>query len=169
MTKTTGNKFLIIGSLGLLTGTLDAIAAIIIAYPASPSQIFSYIASGLFGARSASGNNMILWGILFHYLIATLFSVAFFTLHPKFKGLTKNKYLLGIIYGLLIWIVMNLAILPLTNVPKQPERLHINWLAILKGVSALIISVGIPISVVAERYYIKQARRRSRRHKHRSA
>ena len=52
----------------LLTGTLDAIAALLIGYKVSPQIIFQYIASGWFGPRAAfaGGTSMVLWGILFH-------------------------------------------------------------------------------------------------------
>ncbi|HTD99653.1 MAG TPA: hypothetical protein VK668_10205 [Mucilaginibacter sp.] len=165
MPKLSDNKLVPIAILGLLTGTLDAIAAIIISYPVAPAAIFKYIASGLFGGVAFTGSNMILWGILFHYIIATFFSAAFFSLHPQFRMLIKNKYFWGIIYGLLIWVVMNIAVLPLTNVPKQPEQLHTNWMGIFKGMAVLIICLGLPISFVADRFYIKKARRRSRRHR----
>ena len=156
MSKPADNIILAIAGLGLLTGTLDAIAAVIISYPATWEQISRFIASGLFGDKAFTGSNMILWGVMIHYVIAFLFSAAFFALYPKFRMLAKNKYVLAIIYGLLIWVIMNLAVLPLTNIPKHPRRDHINWWPIIKGMLALIICLGLPIAYLAERFYNRQ-------------
>jgi len=163
MSKPADNILLAIAGLGLLTGTLDAIAAIIISYPATPEQIARFIASGLFGNDAFSGENMVAWGIFIHYMIALAFSAAFFTLHLKFRKLTKNIYILAVIYGVLIWVTMNLAVLPLTEIPKRPEHDHIIWWPIIKGMLALIICLGLPIAIFAERYYRRIAKRRTRR------
>jgi uncharacterized membrane protein YagU involved in acid resistance len=163
MPKPAKNKLPVIAILGLLTGTLDAIAAIIINYPVSPGQIFRYIASGLFGKEAFTDDNMVLWGVSFHYLIAFLFSAALVELYPKFKYLTKNKYIIGVLYGLMIWVIMNFAVLPVTNIPKQPISPHINWAANIKAITALVICLGIPIAIASEGFYAKRAYRRSQR------
>ena len=163
MTVPKGNRLLTVAVLALLTGTLDLIAAMIINYPATPFQIFRYIASGLFGKEAYQGNSMILWGAFFHYTIAAVFSLGFFELHVKFRMFIKNIYILAVIYGLMIWVIMYFAVLPLTNIPKMPEHLHINWLSIIKNVAALIICLGLPISFLSERYYIRKLLRRSHR------
>jgi hypothetical protein len=154
MLKPGNTKLLIIVWLSLLTGTLDAIAAIIIGYPATPGQIFRYIASGLFGKAAFTGNHMIFWGVLFHYLIATTFSVVFFVLYPNFKRILKNKYVTGILYGFIIWVVMNMAVLPLSNVPKQPGQ--VNLITVITSLLALIICIGLPVSLTVTKYYRKK-------------
>jgi len=149
------NKTLTIIGLCFLTGTLDAIAALLISYKISPVIIFQYIASGWFGqAAFKGGTTMVIWGILFHYLIASVYSIIFFNLYPAFIKVLKNKYLAGLLFGLLIWLVMNFAVLPLTNIPKRPA--HPNLLSMTEGIAALIICLGIPIAVTAEKYYRKQ-------------
>ena len=75
---------------GLLAGTLDAIAAIVVSQ-ASPAAVFKFIASGAFGAGKAfsGGDIMIVWGVLFHYFHrafldrAFLFYVSGITLDQK--------------------------------------------------------------------------------------
>ncbi|WP_426671752.1 hypothetical protein ACPPVU_10995 [Mucilaginibacter sp. McL0603] len=139
----------------LLTGTLDAIAAFLISYKIPPVVIFKFIASGWFGKQAMSGGiGTVLWGLIFHYLIATIFSVVFFQLYPAVINILKNKYFTGIVYGLLIWVVMNYVVLPFTNIPKAHG--HINPLSLIKGIVALIICVGTPIALMADNYYKKQ-------------
>ncbi len=141
--------------LSLLTGTLDAIAAIIITYPVTFGRIFRYIASGFFGKVAFTAKYMIFWGLLFHYLIATIFTIVLFVMFPLFKRILKNKYLTGIIYGLIIWVIMNIIVLPLSNVPKHAANADFSLLPVIISLAALVICVGLPISLVADRYYAK--------------
>src|SRR6201996_9341954 len=84
----------------LLTGTLDAIAAIIISSKIPPAIIFKFIASGWFGKQAMSGGvGMVIGGLLFHYLIATIFSVIFFLIYPAVIKILRDKYLTGLVYG----------------------------------------------------------------------
>src|SRR5437868_6245979 len=137
MERRAKSKFVTVLQTCLLTGTLDALAAILISYKIPPAVIFKFIASGWFGREAmAGGTSMILFGLIFHYLIAAFFAVALFWLYPRTVKLLKNKYLIGIIYGLAIWIIMNYAVLPMTNVPKSHG--HLELISLLKGITALI-------------------------------
>ena len=65
---------------GVIAGALDIAAAFIHAYLArgtQPEQVLRYIASGVFGKEAANGNMMIVWGLLFHFLIAISFTFSF--------------------------------------------------------------------------------------------
>jgi hypothetical protein len=147
------NAIVIIAIAGLLSGTLDGLGAIIWPYLKSgvtPDIVFKYIASGFFGKEAfAGGTSMILFGVLFHYLIATGWSILLFLLYPSLIQILKNKFIIGIAYGIVIWIVMNLLVVPSSNVPQgkgfDPVQFAIN-------LSILIIAVGIPISLVMHRY-----------------
>ena len=77
---------------GLLAGTLDAVAAIVVSQ-ASPAAVFKYIASGAFGAGKAfsGGDIMIAWGVIFHYFIALSWTLLFFFIYPTLPWLKKNK------------------------------------------------------------------------------
>jgi hypothetical protein len=161
MSQQKNNKLLTIIGLCLLTGTLDGILSLIFSYPASPAQAYRYIASGWFGTVAFTANYMVFWGVLFHYLIASAFSVVFFLLYPNFKRVVKNKYVLALVFGLIIWIVSTFGILPLSNVPdikgvaKYPSQL--NLIAALISFVGLSLCLGLPISLIANKYYRKNA------------
>ena len=139
----------------LLTGTLDAMAALIISYKIPPATIFKFIASGWFGVSAfKGGTDMVVWGILFHYLIAALFTVVCFLLYPAVTRVLKNKYLTGIIYGLVIWLIMNYLVLPYTNIHRS--NAHINIAGLIKGIGALIICIGLPVALIADKHYKKR-------------
>ena len=148
------NKASTLLRLCLLAGTLDGIAALLISYKISPAIIFQFIASGWFGkAAFTGGAAMVICGIVFHYLIASFWSILFFHLYPGFKRIVMNKYVVAVVFGLIIWLVMNLAVLPLTNIPKHPGP--INILNLAEGIAALILCLGVPIAMTADRYYGK--------------
>lgn len=155
------NKLLPILLLGLLTGTLDGILSIIFSYPASPAQSYRYIASGLFGITAFKADYMVFWGLVFHYLIASAFSGFFFLLYPNFKRTINNKYILALVFGMIIWIISTFGILPLSNVPdikgvpKYPNQLSL--VAAIISVAGLSLCLGLPISLIADKYYRKNA------------
>lgn len=143
------SKFVTVLQTCLLTGTLDALAAILISYKIPPAVIFKFIASGWFGREAMSGGtSMILYGLIFHYLIAAFFTVTLFWLYPQIIKLVKKKYLVGILYGLAIWIIMNYIVLPMTNIPKSHG--HLELISLLKGIAALIICIGLPVALIAD-------------------
>jgi hypothetical protein len=150
------SKFMILLLTSLLTGTLDAMAAILMSYRIPPATIFKFIASGWFGPPAfKGGTGMIIWGLVFHYLIAAIFSIVCFLLYPGMIKIIKNKYLTGIIYGLFIWLIMNFAVLPFTNLHKGTS--HIDAIGLIKGIAALIICVGMPTALIAETFYKREA------------
>jgi len=148
------SKFVTVIQTCLLTGTLDALAAILISYQIPPAVIFKFIASGWFGREAMSGGtSMVLWGLIFHYLIAAFFTVTLLLLYPLIAKALKNKYLIGIIYGLAIWVIMNFVVLPMTNIPKS--RGHLELISLLKGIAALIICIGLPVALIADHERVK--------------
>ena len=138
---------------GLLAGTLDAIAAIVVSQ-ASPAAVFKFIASGAFGAGKAfsGGDIMIVWGVLFHYFIALSWTGLFFFMYPALPWIRKNKYITGLLYGIFVWIMMNRVVIPLSEIPQRPFNLK----GALTGMSILMVAIGLPISILTHRYYLRK-------------
>ena len=138
---------------GLLAGTLDAIAAIVV-YQASPAPLFKFIASGAFGAGKAfsGGDIMIVWGVFFHYFIALSWTLLFFLIYPTLPWLRKNKYIAGLLYGIFVWVMMNRVVIPLSEIPQRPFDLK----GALIGMSILMVAIGLPISILTHRYYSRK-------------
>ena len=68
---------------GLLAGTLDILAAIIILAKGNAIGTFKFIASGAFGeAAFSGGTDMVAYGVIFHYLFATGFATGYFLAYP---------------------------------------------------------------------------------------
>jgi hypothetical protein len=139
----------------LLAGTLDMIAAII-SSGAKPLIICQYIASAIFGREAAfsGGYTMGLLGLLFHYCIAFGWTLLFFILYPRIKFLSKNIYLIGVVYGIFVWCMMNLVIVPMTRIVQAPFNLQKAFV----GMLIIIFMIGLPIAVMAHRYYHRSLR-----------
>jgi hypothetical protein len=140
---------------GLLVGTLDILSAFLHYYIKTHDThflgIFKFIASGAVGKEQADAGDsgMILMGLFLHYAIAFSFTIFFFWIYPKVKILSTNRVLTGIAYGLFIWMVMNLIIVPLSNVPPRPFTIANATI----NVVILMVCVGIPLSFMAAAYY----------------
>lgn len=148
-------RTLVIFLTGLLAGTLDGIAAVVhffIKTGKDPALIFKYIASAMFGksAYTTSGYSMVAAGLLFHFSIAIIFSAIFFLLFPKIAWIKKNKIASGIIYATIIWAIMNLIIVPFSRAPQPNFDIKETIINLI----ILIIFVGVPISLVANKYYL---------------
>jgi len=139
---------------GFLVGLLDISAAFIqfsIKNPGkNPLIVLRYIASAVFGKeRAYSQDSMIFFGALFHFVIAYSFTTVFFLLYPHIRFLSKSRLLTGILYGLIIWTIMNRVVVPQTKIVQQPFQLK--NAAIAAGI--LIVAIGIPLSYLAYRFY----------------
>jgi hypothetical protein len=144
---------------GFIVGTLDILSAFIHYFIKTGQthffDVLKFIASGIFGkAAFSGGRRMILAGILIHYLIAFTFTLFFFWVFRKIKILSKNKIITGIIYGVFVWVVMNIIVLPFSNIAYRP--FHI--MNALINVVILIVCVGIPLSYMAYAFYLEPER-----------
>ncbi len=149
---------------GLLAGSLDIITALVQYYcitGKNPIKVLNFIASGILGkdalSKGAFTNEWWLpvLGLLLHFVIAFIFTLLFFWIYPKIKSLSKNNIITGLVYGIIVWLIMNLIILPLSLVPKLPFDI---WKA-AQGMLILMLMVGLPISLVISNYYTRKSRR----------
>jgi hypothetical protein len=137
---------------GLIAGTIDGLAAIIV-YKADPVRLFQYIASGAFGGSAMEGGiPMALTGLLFHYFIATSWAFLLFLIYPRLIAVLKNKIVTGILYGVFVWSMMNLVVVPLSRIKMAPFVLE---RAVL-GMTIIILAIGIPLSLLADRHFKKR-------------
>jgi len=142
---------------GLIAGTLDITAACIHAYlrnGTTPEQILRGIAGGAFGKEAAAnGNMMIVWGLLFHFLIAISFTFFFFLLAKMIPSLVRYPILIAIIYGAFVWAFMRYIVLnyisTINITPIVGQEKIIN--AII-GAVILMVCIGLPNALLARRY-----------------
>jgi hypothetical protein len=140
----------------LIAGTLDITAACIHSYllrGTMPSRVLRYVASGVFGSSAfTAGNEMLAWGLLFHFIIAFSCTACYFLLYPKMKILTRSWLIDAIAVGVVAWCVTNLIVVPMSNTPKFPFDI----MKVPIGLSILIICIGIPIAYGADLFFKKK-------------
>src|SRR5580700_2170608 len=140
----------------LIAGTLDITSAyvnIFIRTGHISRKMFQYIAGGALGLKNTlnGGVPVILLGIFFHYFIVLCFTCFFFFLYRKNRIFGLNKYLAALLYGIFIWTVMNLLVLPLSALPPgkiTPGNAVLDCLI-------LAVMIGLPVSLSASTYYGK--------------
>jgi hypothetical protein len=139
---------------GLIVGTIDGLAATILYVVKTgkdPLNVFRFIASGIFDRAAFSGGVlMALGGIAFHYMVSLGWTILFFWLAGRFLPLSRHWIISGILYGIFVWVIMNLVVMPLSLVPIKAGPK--DWLDILKGAFILIVCVGLPVSYSARKY-----------------
>jgi hypothetical protein len=147
---------------GLLVGTLDIAAAFIDVYISSgknPLVVLNYIASSATGKSAFTGGIGIqLLGLFLHYIIAFTFTALFFWLYAKNNLPAKNWVVTGIIYGIFIWVVMNLIVIRLSHIPSVPLS-EMKPLKVLKAILILIGMIGLPLSFIANNVLKQQERK----------
>ncbi len=139
---------------GLVAGTLDILAAIlvysVIQQATTPTLILQFIASGIFGkAAFAGGWTMAFYGLIFHFFIALSFATAYFLAFPYFSFFKTRKMLAGLVYGLFVWMIMNMTVLPLVF-QRMPA---FQWEGAITGIVILMLCVGLPVSFITHKYY----------------
>lgn len=138
---------------GILAGVLDGSAAVIMTYLANgrgPEVVFKFVASGVFGVKAAfaGGAEMVIAGLIFHMTIAMIWTIIFFFLYPLIRKTGLNKVVVGLLYGIVVWIGMNLVVVPLSNTPPVPQTFS----GILKSAAILMVCIGLPISLIVGSY-----------------
>lgn len=138
----------------LIAGTLDLSGAYIvhglIMGGTTLSGILKYISSAVFGKEAFSGGNaMVFVGVLFHYFIALSFTVFYYLVYPSVSFLRRHAVLSGVLYGVFVWAVMNLIVVPMTKIQRGPIQLKGSLIA----ASILVVCIGLPIALLAHRYY----------------
>ena len=142
---------------GILVGVIDGLAAVALtlAYHRPPLSGFQYIASALLGPEAFSkGVASALFGLLCHFFIALTWSAVIFTVHPLISKVIRGKVAKSVLYGLVIWSMMNLVILPITLVTQGPLTLT----RIFTGAAILVVAAGAPIAWNFDRYLLRRMR-----------
>ncbi|HLJ41516.1 MAG TPA: hypothetical protein VKT50_08495, partial [Candidatus Acidoferrales bacterium] len=146
-------KFWTVVWIGLVAGTLDITENIIFNHfrGVTMKMIFQYIASGLIGMKSFSlGAGSVALGVAIHYAIAMTWTVIFYFLSRKLLILTRRAAISGIVYGGVVYVIMNFVVLPLTAVPHSTKA--ITLASRVSGVLALLLCIGLTISLLTRKY-----------------
>lgn len=114
-----------------MLGTTDITFAILywkIGYGVSATRVLQSVARGVLGAASFDGGapTALLGGAL-HYAIAICMALVYYAASRSFAVLTRRPVACGAAYGAILYLVMNLVVLPLSRVgwPRFDDKLWV--------------------------------------------
>ena len=136
----------------LVVGVLDIAYAIAFSYwrsGTSPIRVLQSVASGALGRDAyAGGLPTAALGLALHFLIALIITAIFFAVASRARALTMQPVLIGALYGIVVYLVMNFVVIPLSKIGPRPLPATI---VIVTGVLVHIFLIGIPIASGAAR------------------
>jgi hypothetical protein len=131
---------------GLAVGTLDFIAAtlVTVARGIPAIRVPQAIASGIYGRPAYSGGaGTVLLGVLLHFFIAYTVVAVFILASQRIPALTRNPLAVGALYGIGVWAVMSLVVVPLSNALLGPRTVS----GVVIGLIVHILAIGIPTAL----------------------
>src|SRR2546423_5169566 len=102
---------------GLIVGAMDITSAFIIAISrgSTPTRLLQFVASGLIGQKAFQGGAATAaLGLGLHFVIAFAVVAIFYAASRRLAFLRRQAVVSGMIYGLIVFGVMNLVVLPLS-------------------------------------------------------
>jgi hypothetical protein len=139
---------------GLIAGTLDINAAFLTYYPRgiSPVRILKGIAAGLLGPQARQGGwKMAALGLALHFIIAYGATITYFIASRKLHFLTQRPFIWGPIYGITVFLFMNMVVLPLSALHSHGAT---STDLIVIGLFVHMLCIGLPIALTV-RYFSK--------------
>ncbi|MEP7156880.1 MAG: hypothetical protein ABI905_13965 [Betaproteobacteria bacterium] len=141
----------------LAAGSFDILSAFThsIAYGGSAMGVLRAVASGLIGKQAVGGGWAVAsLGMFLHYAIMLVIVLVFWAASRRFSFLLKRPLLIGPLYGICVFAVMNVLVLPLSQIIFTPRY---DWPTLLIGICIHMVAVGLPIATVFH-YYAHSAR-----------
>lgn len=133
---------------GLVVGTIDILEIIVFTSVRGvpPQRVLQSVASGLLGREAyAGGNATAILGLLLHFVIAFAAVGAYQVASRRFRWLVRSPVLWGLVYGLLVYALMDLVVVPLSAAALGPRTLE----SVLNGVAVHMLGVGLPAAFFA--------------------
>ena len=108
----------------LVVGTLDILDAFIfngVRSGVSPTRILQFIASGVLGRESFNGGAATAaLGLLLHFFIAFGVVTLYILASRRLPILAERPFVFGPLYGLLVFVIMDKVVVPLSAVTRAP-------------------------------------------------
>ena len=130
---------------GLLAGVLDICAAFVLSAQSGvgPVRVLKYIASGVRGTAAFQGGaGTAALGLALHFVIALGWAAVYWAVSRRFPWLARHPVPSGLAYGVVVYLLMNLVVVPLSAVPPRPFVPSVAMIAVH------MVCVGMPIALV---------------------
>ncbi|MCY7386993.1 MAG: hypothetical protein LH481_02855 [Burkholderiales bacterium] len=147
-----GNDTKAIVTAWLAASAFDILAAFAyaIANGGTAPGVLRAVASGLLGNKVIGGGwDIAMIGLALHFAIMFGIVLVFWTASRFIPFLLARPDIVGPAYGVAVYAVMNLVVLPLSAIIFKPNY---SWTPLLIGIATHMICVGLPIALVFHRY-----------------
>jgi uncharacterized membrane protein YagU involved in acid resistance len=139
---------------GILAGVFDILFAFIyygLLYRLTPIDILHSVASGLIGrdASRSGGLATAALGTVLHFIIAFGAATAYYIVSRKLGFLVRQAVVCGLLYGVVVYVVMNFVVLPLSAAPPRGVP---PLSAMIIPVIGHMLLIGLPIALAVRRY-----------------
>jgi len=135
--------------LGTLTvGVLDLIDAMVFfgLRGVAPVRILQSIAAGLLGRDAFRGGPATAaLGALLHFFIAFGIVCVYYLVSRRLGILTRHPVLCGLLYGVIVFVIMNRVVIPLSAAVTGPMSLPV----LVNGLLIHALGVGLPSALFA--------------------
>jgi hypothetical protein len=135
----------------LLVGVLDLADAFVffgVRNRVGPVRILQSIASGLLGPASfKGGSGSAALGAFLHFFIAFGIVTTYFLVSRLCHDLAERPLLYGPLYGLLVWVIMNKVVVPLSAVAPRRQPLA----EVINGLAIHALGIGLPAAWAVSR------------------
>ncbi len=143
----TPNQAVLFGA--LTVGVLDILDAFVFFgfRGVPPIRILQSIASGLLGRAAYEGGvPTAVLGLLLHFFIAFMVVLVYFLASRRLPVLTRHPVACGLLYGLLVYAVMNLVVIPLSAAAIGGPP---SGISLVNGLLIHALGVGLPSALFA--------------------
>jgi len=145
-------RWLLLGA--VIAGTLDITYAIVFFFfrnNVPPIRILQSVASGLLGRNAYQGGGAsAALGLALHFFNATVITAIFFAVASRVPALTRRPLLVGPLYGLVVYAVMNYVVIPLSAIGHFPKFVPI---VATTGILVHMFFIGTPIAWAAKKAF----------------
>ena len=146
MAKLTAPRAILYGT--LTVAFLDGLYAVITVRMrgVGAGRLFQAIAAGLLGRDAFRGGLTTVWlGLALHVFIALVVVVVYYAASSRLRMLRNRPLVYGPVYGVLVYAVMNLIVIPLSAAGGGRYSL---W-PVLGGLMIHVLGVGLPAACFA--------------------
>ncbi|MFL6529285.1 MAG: hypothetical protein ACJ8KX_02325 [Chthoniobacterales bacterium] len=135
---------------GLIVGAMDITSALLMALArgATATRLLQFVASGVLGRRAFDGGlATAALGLALHFVVAFGVVIVFYLASRSIAAIREHPVVSGIAYGLVVYAVMNLIVLPLSA--AKPRHALVPDLI---QIAIHMFIIGLPTSLLLRRF-----------------
>jgi hypothetical protein len=142
---------------GVAAGVLDILAAFALSlwFGGTPIRVLQTIASGVLGGAAFEGGvGTAALGLALHFVIAFGAAATYYASSRRWRALVDHAVINGFAYGVVVYVIMNRIVVPLSRVATRPPTIE----GILRMIVIHMFCVGLPIALAVRRGELRSVR-----------